>query len=52
MIREAYLVHRELCTNPVLTAVGTVNVSCPYYLRAHFHRDQFPVRQRANAAVA
>ena len=35
--------YRELRVKPVLTAVGTVNVSRPYYLRPHCHRGQFPV---------
>lgn len=34
--------YRELRTKPVLTAVGTVNVSRPYYLCPHCHRGQFP----------
>ena len=34
--------YRELRTKPVLTAVGTVNVSRPYYLCAHCHCGQFP----------
>jgi hypothetical protein len=33
---------RELRTKPVLTAVGTVNVSRPYYLCPHCHLGQFP----------
>ena len=34
--------YRELRTKPVLTAVGTVEVSRPYYLCAHCHSGQFP----------
>lgn len=34
--------YRELRTKPVLTAVGTVNVSRPYYLCPHCHVGQFP----------
>lgn len=34
--------YRELRTKPVLTAVGTVNVSRPYYLCRHCHAGQFP----------
>jgi hypothetical protein len=34
--------YRELRTKPVLTAVGTVNVSRPYYLCPHCHNGQFP----------
>lgn len=34
--------YRELRTKPVLTAVGTVNVSRPYYLCLHCHSGQFP----------
>lgn len=34
--------YRELRSKPVLTAVGTVNVSRPYYLCPHCHRGQFP----------
>jgi hypothetical protein len=34
--------YRELRTKPVLTAVGTVNVSRPYYLCPHCHHGQFP----------
>jgi hypothetical protein len=35
--------YRELRVKPVLTAVGTVNVSRPYYLCLHCHEGQFPV---------
>jgi hypothetical protein len=35
--------YRELRSKPVLTAVGTVNVSRPYYLCPHCHNGQFPV---------
>jgi hypothetical protein len=38
--RQAH--YRELRSKPVLTAVGTVNVSRPYYLCPHCHRGQFP----------
>jgi len=34
--------YRELRTRPVLTAVGTVEVSRPYYLCPHCHTGQFP----------
>ena len=34
--------YRELRTKPVLTTVGTVNVSRPYYLCSHCHNGQFP----------
>jgi hypothetical protein len=34
--------YRELRTKPVLTAVGKVQVSRPYYLCAHCHTGQFP----------
>ena len=34
--------YRELRTKPVLTAVGAVNVSRPYYLCPHCHIGQFP----------
>jgi hypothetical protein len=34
--------YRELRSKPVLTAVGTVGVSRPYYLCAHCHTGQFP----------
>jgi Uncharacterised protein family (UPF0236) len=33
---------RELRSKPVLTAVGQVKVSRPYYLCPHCHRGQFP----------
>jgi hypothetical protein len=35
-------VYRELRPKPVLTAVGEVTVSRPYYLCPHCHRGQFP----------
>jgi hypothetical protein len=35
--------YRELRSKPVLTAVGTVEVSRPYYLCQHCHAGQFPV---------
>jgi hypothetical protein len=35
--------YRELRSKPVLTAVGPVQVSRPYYLCAHCHTGQFPV---------
>ena len=35
--------YRELRCKPVLTAVGTVEVTRPYYLCAHCHAGQFPV---------
>ncbi len=34
--------YRELRSKPVLTAVGPVKVSRPYYLCAHCHAGQFP----------
>jgi hypothetical protein len=34
--------YRELRSKPVLTAVGPVEVSRPYYLCAHCHTGQFP----------
>lgn len=34
--------YRELRAKPVLTAVGIVNVSRPYYLCPHCHSGQFP----------
>ena len=34
--------YRELRSKPVLTAVGQVEVSRPYYLCPHCHRGQFP----------
>ena len=34
--------YRELRSKPVLTAVGPVEVSRPYYLCPHCHRGQFP----------
>jgi hypothetical protein len=34
--------YRELRCKPVLTAVGPVNVSRPYYLCPHCHTGQFP----------
>jgi hypothetical protein len=34
--------YRELRTKPVLTAVGKVAVSRPYYLCPHCHAGQFP----------
>lgn len=37
-----HAIYRELRTKPVLTAVGTVNVSRPYYLCPHCHIGQFP----------
>jgi hypothetical protein len=38
--REAH--YQELRTKPVLTAVGPVKVSRPYYLCRHCHTGQFP----------
>jgi hypothetical protein len=35
-------VYRELRSKPILTAVGTVEVSRPYYLCPHCHNGQFP----------
>lgn len=34
--------YRELRSKPILTAVGRVEVSRPYYLCAHCHAGQFP----------
>jgi hypothetical protein len=34
--------YRELRSRPVLTAVGSVTVSRPYYLCSHCHTGQFP----------
>ncbi len=34
--------YRELRSKPVLTAVGKVEVSRPYYLCRHCHAGQFP----------
>jgi len=34
--------YRELRSKPVLTAVGKVEVSRPYYLCSHCHSGQFP----------
>ena len=34
--------YRELRSKPVLTAVGKVQVSRPYYLCSHCHAGQFP----------
>jgi hypothetical protein len=34
--------YRELRSKPVLTVVGTVRVSRPYFLCAHCHTGQFP----------
>jgi hypothetical protein len=38
--------YRELRDKPVLTAVGEVVVSRPYYLCPHCHEGQFPVDQQ------
>ena len=38
--RQAH--YRELRTKPILTAVGRVKVSRPYYLCTHCHTGQFP----------
>ncbi len=38
--------YRELRSKPVLTAVGTVEVSRPYYLCPHCHQGQFPADQQ------
>lgn len=37
--------YRELRSKPVLTAVGTVEVSRPWYLCRHCHQGQFPADQ-------
>lgn len=39
-------VYRELRSKPVLTAVGRVKVSRPYYLCPHCHQGQFPADQQ------
>ena len=41
--RQAF--YRELRSKSVLTAVGTVEVSRPYYLCPHCHEGQFPADQ-------
>ena len=35
-------VYKELRSKPILTAVGTVDVSRPYYFCSHCHNGQFP----------
>jgi hypothetical protein len=37
--------YRELCSKTVLTTVGSVEVSRPYYLCPHCHEGQFPADQ-------
>lgn len=44
--RQAH--YRELRTKPVLTAVGPVKVSRPYYLCPHCHTGQFPADRELN----
>src|SRR5690349_17440999 len=44
--RQAH--YRELRTKPILTAVGPVKVSRPYYLCAHCHTGQFPADVELN----
>ncbi len=39
-------IYRELRTKKVLTVVGTVSVSRPYYLCPHCHQGQFPTDQQ------
>ena len=39
-------IYRELRSKPVLTAVGKVEVSRPYYLCPHCHQGQFPADQQ------
>jgi hypothetical protein len=34
--------YQQLRAKPVLTAIGQITVSRPYYLCAHCHRGQFP----------
>ena len=34
--------YQELCSKPILTLVGPVQVSRPYYLCPHCHQGQFP----------
>jgi hypothetical protein len=43
-------VYRELRPKPVLTAVGEVTVSRPYYLCPHCHRGQFPAEVELDIA--
>jgi hypothetical protein len=38
--------YRELRTKPVLTTVGMVDLSRPYYLCSHCHQGQFPADQQ------
>jgi hypothetical protein len=35
--------YREMRSKSLLTAVGTVNLSRPYYLCSHCHQGQFPI---------
>jgi hypothetical protein len=42
--------YRELRSKPVLTVVGTVQVSRPYYLCAHCHTGQFPADDELDIA--
>ena len=43
MLLRPYGQYLELRSKPVLTVVGKVAVSRPYYLCAHCHIGQFPV---------
>ena len=38
-----HAIYRELRSKPVLTAVGKVGISRPYYLCPHCHAGQFPI---------
>src|ERR1039457_5584682 len=40
--------YQELRSKPLLTAVGEVTVSRPYYLCTHCHRGQFPADVELN----
>jgi hypothetical protein len=42
--------YQELRSKPVLTAVGEVTISRPYYLCAHCHRGQFPADSELDIA--
>lgn len=42
--------YEELRSKPVLTAVGEVTISRPYYLCAHCHRGQFPADSELDIA--
>jgi hypothetical protein len=42
--------YQELRSKPVLTAVGEITISRPYYLCAHCHRGQFPADSELDIA--